>query len=421
MVGDGRSAHVHDSIRTADGGYLLVGGERRGGNYPGPHQATVWKVRANGSLVWTRTLAGNKTLATAIAPTDTGFVVAGVTGFEADGAAFSARKNVTPHVWRLGTNGTITSTHRVAVDGFRFPEAVVSVGDGVVLAGIADGLLVDGNPGQGDGWIARVGPEGGLAWEHAIGGPHGGQFQSLATTASGVAVVGTLEANQSHPWVLTLRSDGTILTNRTVGNITGAGQVVLPTDGGDLIVGGTASRNWTGDREHEYRLAAWRVTPDGTVVWSRRLANSSAARATSLLRRTNGHVVVAGEINNPGADAAVIELEMDGTVTGVALLGGQWPEYLVGVHETGDDRLVLAGYRERSDFSHIEDLWLAGLVLTGEGTGGVDDIADRTTTTTGPTSSVTPTTSGDSGPGFGVLTAAIAALLATVLAARRGP
>lgn len=413
VVGDGRSAHVHDTIKTADGGVLLVGGERVGGNYPGPHKATVWKVRPNGTLAWETTLGGNYTVATAIARTDDGYVLTGVAGFVTEGpdADLEGPEIVTPYVWRVSPAGTLQRNTSVDTDRFRYPNDVHPTENGVVLAGVANARLVDNEVSQGEGWVARIDASGTVTWEVTPEGRFGGRFTAMTATEDAITVVGTLEGNTSHPWVFQLGDDGTVVGNHTIGNISGVGGALLRGEDGDLIVAGTVIRNVTGDAASEARLAVWRVNASMGVEWSRVLANSSGAKATDLLRRSSGRIVATGEVNLPGADAAILELEPGGTVTGVAVFGGQWPEYPVGVHEH-EDQLLVAGYLERTDFSHIEDAWLAGVSLTGGDTGDVGTIADPTTTTRTTTSpAVTGTTSGDSGPGFGVLPSLIAALI----------
>lgn len=269
----------------ADGAVVVAGSvfatEGVGKGTVGDWDARVWKVDAQGALVWERTFGGSAT--------DKAMAVIGS-----------------------------------PAGGFR----VVGHTDS------ADGD-VEGAIGGSDVWLLELDAEGALLGQRCYGGSSTDEAWDMAATADGGCVIvghsNSMDgqvgptAGGSDYWVLRLNATGDIVWQRSVGGSLAdeAWAVDVAPDGGFYVAGSTSSVD--GDfggsaGEEDYGIV--RLSADGALVWQRTLGGSWRDQATAIRSRTAGGCVVGG-----------ITFSSDGDVTEQ---GGQGDGWLVALDDAGE-------------------------------------------------------------------------------------
>ncbi len=167
----------YDLTRTADGGFIVVGGNNRWTQ--GSNDFTIIKASSAGTLQWTKVYGGSNVdeLFSVRQTTDGGFIAGGRTasyGGGEDGALL-----------KLSSAGAIQWSKRYGGTGTDQIKSVLQTTDGGYLA---SGNIAGTGAGNYDAFLMQVDNAGVVQWFKAYGGTdweYGGYGQSLKITSDG--------------------------------------------------------------------------------------------------------------------------------------------------------------------------------------------------------------------------------------------
>lgn len=310
-AGDRDTAESH--VRTADGGYLLVGQYRRGrsetptatGTPRGRPVRRPWVVRtdAEGSERW-RAEPGDdeKGELTDCAQADDGSLVAvGWVGDDADRAAWllkldSRGETVLDERYHSEDDGRTRTENAGGEPSYEDRFAAVAVAN--------DGDLLLGGGGNQGGQVARVDPSGSPRWETDLGYQRATVGDVVEADDGDVVVTGryyemeddhiaTNTPNGSNLYVARLAADGSERWTTTVeGGANEGGRALVQTDDGGFAAVGESVR----DDRSESEMFAAKVDGTGTERWSAHYPDEEDHpndRGTDLVQTDDGGYAVA--------------------------------------------------------------------------------------------------------------------------------
>jgi len=182
--------------------------------------------------------------------------------------------------------------------------------------------------------------------------------------------------------------DPNILWQRTIG---GSGKEYLKsieeTSDGGMIIGGYSNSNISGDKSENSRGANdyWilKLDSSGNIVWQRTLGGDGEDKLAAFHQTSDGGYIVGGysdsgisgektESSRGFTDYWILKLNSSGSIEWQKTIGGNEGDLLVEIHQTPDDKYILAG----SSFSDIsgdrtesrianQDAWILGLDSNG--------------------------------------------------------
>jgi hypothetical protein len=194
-----------DITSTTDNGYVAIGntasndGDVSGHN--GSGDAWVVKVDAQGQIEWQRTLGGSSIdEAYAIKTTpDGGYAVVGRT-LSSDGDVTGYHGQDDVWVFKLDANGELLWQRATGGSGIDIARDLVTHADGgITVAGwtnSSNGDVVGSTNGGTDAWLVRSNAEGALIWQQTFGGSGSELFTSIYRTSdNGFVLAGRTESN----------------------------------------------------------------------------------------------------------------------------------------------------------------------------------------------------------------------------------
>lgn len=302
-----------DLVRTADGGYLLVGWSERETT-----EGWVVKIDGDGAKQWERTLGGSGTdRFWGVVSTEEGYLLAGRTDTESG-----------PEGWvvELGPEGEPQAERTTGPGAF---NAIARTDSSYLLAG-----WTSGDSGV-EGLV--LGLDGDLSqdWKQSYSTPdshQNGYLRAVVPTDSGYYLAGKAESqsNGDDAWALKLADDGTLQWQTTAGgpardDVWAAAPASAEnstsnqnasTDAGFVIAGETESDS-TGPRD------GWLVkfADDGTVEWERKPGGEGTQWLDSAMQTEEGYLFTGGSDAGPkgSVDGYVLKTNDDGTT--------QWEQY----------------------------------------------------------------------------------------------
>lgn len=326
---------------TPDGGLVVGGGTTylSGPSWSG--NATVRKLRRDGSLEWQQVL-GTSSLDQVVGevrPTsDGGFVLAGSEAGE-------------PWVVKLDAGGSVVWQHRYrALDIWQEVYSHVSEapnGD-LLLAGSLRRTLNS----TGDVQVARIAPDGQLLWARIFGGADEEFVWCLRATASGGCVVGgstwsvPASGGLEDAWVFELDPAGQVVWSKTYGT---AGphssqrvrDLVTTRDGGVIVTGSSALLGFDqGD------LWVAKLDVVGNVGWEWTYGSGLWEEGRAISRMASGGYVVAGRSSTDavsGDKGWLLRIGANGQLRWQQILGGLGLESLTDVVASGVEHLAVVG------------------------------------------------------------------------------
>jgi uncharacterized delta-60 repeat protein len=222
---------------------------------------------------------------------------------------------------------------------------------GYVIAGQADSFnstLED----ETDFWILKLDSGGSVDWQKAYGsnksGYYGGSYAySVGQTSDGGFIVAgytdAFGAGGGDFWVLRLRSNGSVIWQRTYGGTgyDGAYGVQETSDGGFIVAGTTTSFGVGG-----YDFWVLKLNSTGGVAWQKTYGGSGNDYASSVQETSDGGFIVVGRTNSFGVggyDFWVLKLDSTGSVSWQNAYGGSGNDYAYSVEQTFDGGYAIAG------------------------------------------------------------------------------
>ncbi|MHC4717308.1 MAG: SBBP repeat-containing protein, partial [Planctomycetota bacterium] len=235
---------------------------------------------------------------------------------------------------------------------------------------------VNGSPGGGDGFAARIAADGSLAWTRYLGGSSWDQARAVAVSAN-TAVVAGWTASDDFAGLTGLQGvgDGFLVKLNAYGQqmwamyLGGSANddakgVAVDRYGQARVVGMTASTDLDGARNGPRgKVDAFlaRVSPDGALQWAAYLGGSEDDWAADVAVDSAGAALVAGKTSSGdfagpmspqhgGSDAFVARVIPYGTVLWATCLGGGGDDVAVGIAFDGAGSALVAGSTDSTNF-----------------------------------------------------------------------
>lgn len=369
---------------TNDGGYIVAGitGSDDGDvdNNKGFSDAWIIKLDANGILVWEETYGGsNVDIAHDIQQTaDGGYIVAGYT-LSDDGDVSQNRGIRDIWVFKLNANGTLVWERTYGGSKGEQAYAIEQVADGgYVVTGYTTSS--DGDVGQTNGvgavWVLKLNANGSLVWEEVYGGSKGEEAHDIIQTSDKKYVVvgysrskdGDVSENKGFTdvWVFKIDTDGTLIWEKTYGGSsfdysTLAGNDPLikndiiqqTADGGYVLSGCTYSTDGDVSR-NQGALDIWvlKLKPDGSLDWGKTYGGTSIDTGGGVRQTPDGNYILGGhtfsddgdvEKNSGENDFWLFKVDSLGNLLWEQTYGGPNAEYMNSMQQISGCEYIMAG------------------------------------------------------------------------------
>ncbi len=283
--------------------------------------------------------------------------------------------------------------------GIDLPSVVQQTLDGgYIVAGLTASTNGDVTEsfGNDDIWIVKLDVFGDMQWQKSLGGSQSDRATSIQQTHDGGYIVsGRTNSNDGHVtgyhgdgdfWVVKLDPMGGIQWQRAFGGsgTEYAGTVAQTSDGGYIAISSTNSEDGDVSLNHGFD-DVWviKLSSTGEIQWEKTLGGSSAdyLYCADIQETTdNGYILATGTYSNDGdvsgnhgnGDFWVVKLSETGAIQWQRALGGSGSDFdnFVYIQQTNEGGYVFSGstYSTNGDVSgnHGErDLWVVKLSNEG--------------------------------------------------------
>ncbi|GAB3504630.1 hypothetical protein GCM10027442_07020 [Emticicia fontis] len=308
-MGGKNNEYAYASTPTTDGGYIIVGSttSNNDGDVPaskafnGAGGTDIWVVKVNnwGEILWSKTFGGTKDdIATDIIETKDKNILILATTTSTDGDALGNGTRGGLILLKLKTDGSMI-WRKVFAGGFNVGDLAFTKADAYskpTIKATADGNYIIGANIlpliKTDIWLAKITENGQTLWSKTYG------------------------SNQND-WV---------------------NEVIVCTDGGYLMVGGTEGSNSEipGAGKGYIDIYILKIDAAGTLQWQKGFGGSNLDEAFSGLQLADGSFFIVGESNSTNGDLAENLGEKDGFILKLANSGSlQWKKQVGGTYSDG--------------------------------------------------------------------------------------
>lgn len=392
-LGGTANEHGRDVIQALDGGWLVVGETYAlpGDVVTGAHGLAdflVVKLATNGNVEWQKAYGGTnyEFVSGALATADGGYYVFGST-MSADGDITLNRGNSDAWIIRIDSQGTIIWQKTYGGSGADAISGAKALPNGnLVLSGSTssnDGD-VSGNHGNPDYWFLTIDPSGTLISQKCFGGSAIDYGAGIDFSPDGNVVItgyafstdGDVTGNPSMwfcgSWTIKITLAGALLWERfEVPEFWDQrGLAVIRTHDG-VVIAGTKSHYVYPDGADLWLV---RYDENGNKIWDKMYGTMGADNANSIVRMTDGGLLVVGETWQPGSDGVsrdwsnfwVMKIGMPGNIIWQKMLGGTAYDIAWGAAVNSDGSMVVVGETtsnngDVSDNHGSNDMWLVKL------------------------------------------------------------
>lgn len=398
--------------KTSDGGTLIAGYSNSNDTYvSGNHgfsDILLVKFNSDGQFQWQKCYGGQvNEAALDILPMSNGtFCMVGRNqSFDGDCTAMYGDTDV--WVTCVDANGNLIWQKSYGGALGDFGTSIIATPDnGLVFAGSAfssNAPLTDQN-GQGDMWVVKTDNTGTIAWSNCFGSSTYDSGTIIKNTQDGnIVFVGGFNTSNgditqsSHgatdALVVKMSLDGTLIWQHAYGgsqNDLVEEMIELP-DGSLVLAGDSKSSNGDLTSANSGLTDFWvfRISSDGTLMWSKNYGSSSSDFVRGLVQLNDGNIAFVGETQGVvnslplvGAiDIYVGLLDTNGNLLHENILGGTTLDYPTDVIIDLDGQLLVTGYSWSSDGSFSSnigytDAFLFKYQIQQETCNGVDDDND---------------------------------------------
>lgn len=358
----GTGGRVSDVLPTADGGFVAVGSWAIG---TPDIDARVWKVNAEGDIVWQKILRhnGEDYLSSLQHANGGGYVVAGLT--------YSVQTRESDAlVVKLDASGDVIWQRSYGGVGTEAARSVFPLANGGYIVA---GSVSLGPSGEADAWVLRLDEDGHVLWQKSYGSALDDWANSARPTPDGgYVVVGStfwMDADfHRDAWILKLDAEGAVLWQRSYGGPSEEQfSSVAPTSDGGVVVAGYTFSYGAGNQD------AWvlRLDRTGNVLWQRAYGGPGPDWATSIRSAPDGGYIVAGGFRVGGVagsdtggrpNAWVLKLDIAGSIVWQKLYGGAATYHASASAEpTAEGGYVVGGFQ----FHPYTEVWILKIDAMG--------------------------------------------------------
>jgi hypothetical protein len=333
--------------------------------------------KTNPDIIWSKNYGSAQgDMAEAIFKTiDGSLILAGTTGSE-DFSIIPGRRS---------SNFLIMKVDQQGVTQWRKQFGGEAADNAYAIAGSNDGkFFVAGNTNSSSGqvtgyhaasntqdaWVLKIGEDGNLLWQKALGGFKNDETKGVVATQDGGCIAvgftnstdGDLTGMKGGLWIVRLSAQGDIEWQKTYGDALAQSIVGTP-DGNFLITGiaidgsGEFSNNIFRGRDD---VVVLKVNGEGNIIWSKFLGGSDMDHGKSVIVTKDGGTVICGYSSSMDGDVTglhynrrvgqnedmwLVKLDPSGSLVWQKTLGGVYRDRGTSVIETTQGDLVAAGFR----------------------------------------------------------------------------
>lgn len=214
---------------------------------------------------------------------------------------------------------------------------------------------------NGDMYIVKLNSAGQLQWSRTIGGTGQELALSVAQTSDGGFVVSgfgsSFGAGLTGPFIVKLSPGGTVEWSRVLvdGNGNAAYSIVQTIEGGYATV---ISPGFGGGQSG---IIVVKLNSMGLIQWSKSFGGVSYGRC--IKQTTDGGYVLAGATDSPNLDLYVVKLDPNGSLQWAKQIGGANYEFAYSIVQTADGGYAAAGFTD--SFGNSEKMYIAKLESNG--------------------------------------------------------
>ncbi len=352
-LGGKDNEYAYASTQTSDGGYVIVGStnNNKDGDVPaskafsGAGGSDIWVVKLNnwGEMEWSKTFGGTKDdVATDVLETKDKGVLLIATTSSSDGEAAGNGSRGGLILLKLETDGSI-EWRKVIASGYSVGEISFARAD------------------------ANAKP-------------------TIKPTADGGYIIGATinPVNTTDFWLSKLNATGDIQWTRTYGSSSNdsMNEVIVCTDGGFLMVGGTEASNLeiSGAGKGFIDFCIMKADATGKLLWLRALGGTNLDMAYSAVETTDNAYIIVGETNSTNGDMTPNLGQKDGVLAKYSategrllwkiLTGGDDIDGLYTIKKTMTGKLFAMGMSSSvigkvKPNGPVGDIWLVNIENSG--------------------------------------------------------
>lgn len=334
--GGNNEDYGHSIIQTQDHGYVGAGFSESFGP-DGDMDVYVIRTDVDGTKIWENAY-------------DDGFIEHGYSITETPDHGFLVVGDIQPaqlsdfnvYLLKINADGQKLWSKQFggAGDDLGFRIIPTTVSGGYLIVGSTNSL---GN-GQRDVFLVKVDAQGNQVWSKAYGTTGDDDGKSVMEVTDGYLVTGSafnVANGTTDGYLLKVDFNGNEVWSKFFGSATEidkANDLVLAADGNVVLTGSTGA---TSD--------GWllKADLDGNQVWSKTFGGPLGDEANSILKTTDGDLVVAGvtELTAANADAFLTRFDNDGNQIWTNNVGrGSYLDWAQSVAPTEDGGFIIIGY-----------------------------------------------------------------------------
>ena len=347
----GSAADLGHSIQqTTDGGYIMAGmtmsNDLDVSNNHGARDCWIVKLSPTGSIQWQKTFGGSMDdeATSILQTTDGGFIVAGQSQ-SSDGDVLENKGSHDFWIIKLSEQGLIQWQKTLGGSkSDRAIEVLQTMDNGYAVMGriqSTNGDVSGFHGGFEDTWLVKLDDNGNVLWKNAYGGNYSDLMRAFQQTSDGGFIMAgysestDFSTTEHHGgvydcWVMKINALGEIEWQKLMG---GTGKekftsVLIPTDGGYLLVGGSESIDGDISGNHGDD-DSWivKLNSNGDIAWQKLIGGSKSDFFVKVLQTSDKGFLLLGQTGS-----------VDGDLTGLPTHSAYWilklsPE-VVSIQET---------------------------------------------------------------------------------------
>jgi hypothetical protein len=319
---------VSSIMQTSDGEYVCGASSKsnisldKTENNLGGYDYWIFKLDANGNILWQNTIGGNNDdyLSSLVQTTDGGYVCGGYSNSNISGdKTESSMGNFDYWVVKVDSMGNIQWQNTIGGGGRDFLYSLGATTDGGFICGgysesNAGGDKTENCMGTGDYWVVKLNSTGGVQWENTIGGSDGDVGRGIAQTSDGGYIFGgysksNISGDKTEAcigncdyWVVKLDGTGNIQWQNTIGgnDFDFLDSFIATADGGSICAG-TSTSPISGDKtENNIGIGGWadywivKLDASGNIQWQNTIGGALEDEMRCIAQTAEGNYICGG-------------------------------------------------------------------------------------------------------------------------------
>jgi len=256
-------------------------------------------------------------------------------------------------VIKLDLQGNIIWQKNIGGTGKDHAESVTENKDGELIIA---GKTSSWGAGNDDMWLVKLDMNGSIVWQKTLGNIANDQAYSVATTGDGGIVVAGMLQREFGGGIIKLDNSGRVIWAKNIGLGSKLYSVIEMSDRLIVAVGSIFHDIWI-----------IKLSSRGDLIWQKTIGGIGTERAASAVEGRDGELIVAGITTSFGSgfdDAFIVKLNNNGDIVWQKIIGSDKYDMTKSVIAAGDEEYIIAG--EISSFVNGDtDAWVFKLDTYG--------------------------------------------------------